>query len=62
MDKQIYFHKENLNDKVACVICFDNLREIYYNPKYGFVKLDYTNIDGSKTILELINFTTENDK
>lgn len=25
----------------------------YFNPKYGFVKLDYTNIDGSKTILEL---------
>lgn len=34
----------------------------YFHPKYGFVKLDYTNIDGSKTILELINFTTENDK
>jgi hypothetical protein len=25
----------------------------YFNPKYGFVKLDYTNIDGSKTRLEL---------
>ena len=25
----------------------------YFNPKFGFVKLDYTNIDGSKTNLEL---------
>lgn len=25
----------------------------YFNPIYGFVKLDYTNIDGSKTKLEL---------
>ncbi|MFZ1748959.1 MAG: hypothetical protein WAU01_02155 [Saprospiraceae bacterium] len=25
----------------------------YFNVDYGFVKLDYTNIDGSKTILEL---------
>lgn len=25
----------------------------YFNPEYGFVKLDYTNIDGSKTNLEL---------
>lgn len=25
----------------------------YFNTKLGFVKLDYTNIDGSKTILEL---------
>ncbi|WP_281432062.1 hypothetical protein [Chryseobacterium salipaludis] len=27
----------------------------YFNPQYGFVKLDYTNIDNSKTILELTN-------
>jgi len=33
----------------------------YFHPKYGFVKLDYTNIDGSKTILELINFKTKNE-
>lgn len=26
----------------------------YFHPKYGFVKLDYTNIDGSKTILTLV--------
>ena len=25
----------------------------YFNPDYGFVKLEYKNIDGSKTILEL---------
>lgn len=30
----------------------------YFHPKYGFVKLDYTNIDGSKTILELTSFKT----
>ncbi len=25
----------------------------YFNPKYGFVKLEYTNIDHTKTVLEL---------
>ncbi|MEN9298669.1 MAG: hypothetical protein RLZZ429_982, partial [Bacteroidota bacterium] len=25
----------------------------YFNKKYGFVKLDYTNIDGTKLILDL---------
>ncbi|MDR2836179.1 MAG: hypothetical protein LBV69_08320 [Bacteroidales bacterium] len=28
----------------------------YFNPKYGFVKLDYTNIDDSKIILNLIEY------
>lgn len=28
----------------------------YFNTKYGFVKLDYTNIDGSKTTLELTDY------
>lgn len=28
----------------------------YFHPEYGFVKLDYTNIDSSRTVLELINF------
>ena len=27
----------------------------YFNPKYGFVKLEYKNIDGTKTVLELEN-------
>ena len=27
----------------------------YFNPDYGFVKLEYKNIDGTKTILELEN-------
>jgi len=31
----------------------------YFNLKYGFVKLDYTNIDGSKTILELSEYSSE---
>ena len=26
----------------------------YFNPKYGFIKLEYTNIDGSKTNLEMV--------
>ncbi len=26
----------------------------YFNPKFGFVKLNYTNIDGTKTVLELV--------
>ena len=25
----------------------------YYNEKYGFVKFDYTNIDGSKIVIDL---------
>lgn len=28
----------------------------YFHPDYGFVRLDYTNIDSSRTVLELINF------
>ncbi|MBT6567517.1 MAG: hypothetical protein HON19_01260 [Flavobacteriales bacterium] len=32
----------------------------YFNPKYGFVKLDYVNIDGSKTNLELIEYSEKN--
>lgn len=31
----------------------------YFNPKYGFVKLEYSNIDGSKTNLELIQHTEQ---
>lgn len=27
-----------------------------FHPKYGFIELDYTNIDGSKTILELVEY------
>lgn len=27
----------------------------YFHKKYGFVRLDYQNIDGSRTILELVN-------
>ncbi len=26
----------------------------FYNPEYGFIKLDYLNIDGSKTVLKLV--------
>lgn len=28
----------------------------FFNPKYGFVKLDYTNIDGSKLLLDLVDY------
>lgn len=28
----------------------------FFNPIYGFVKMDYTNIDGSKILLELIDY------
>ncbi len=31
----------------------------YFNPKYGFVKLDYTNIDGSKTNLEMTEYSEQ---
>jgi hypothetical protein len=31
----------------------------YFNPEYGFVRLDYTNIDRSKTILELTKHSDE---
>ncbi|MFL1897272.1 hypothetical protein ACJRPK_16330 [Aquimarina sp. 2-A2] len=33
----------------------------YFNPIYGFVKLDYTNIDGSKTLLELVEHKTKHN-
>jgi hypothetical protein len=32
----------------------------YFNPTFGFVKLDYTNIDGSKIILELTGWKPKN--
>jgi len=32
----------------------------YFNQTFGFVKLDYTNIDGSKIILELIEWKPKN--
>lgn len=28
----------------------------YFNEKYGFVKLDYTNINNTKIILEIADF------
>lgn len=28
----------------------------YFNEQYGFVKLDYTNIDGSRLVIEMIDF------
>jgi hypothetical protein len=31
----------------------------YFNMDIGFVKLDYTNIDSTKTVLELINFESK---
>ncbi len=31
----------------------------YFNEKYGFIKLNYINIDGSKTNLELVDYQTE---
>ena len=32
----------------------------YFNPIFGFVKLDYTNIDGSKIILDFIEWKSKN--
>lgn len=34
----------------------------YFNPKYGFVKLDYTNMDGSKTNLKLTEHSERKNK
>ena len=31
----------------------------YYHPKYGFVKLEYININGSKLVIQLIARYTE---
>lgn len=47
--------------EIECLIIESNAKSrigetkltAYFNPEYGFVKLDYTNIDGSKTNLEL---------
>ena len=58
--------KVKLKTKLGILDCFivvgeaksslgkTNLKS-YFNEKFGFVKLDYTNIDGTKTIIELIN-------
>ena len=34
----------------------------YFNDKYGFIKLDYTNIDGSKIVLNLIQHNSGSRK
>jgi len=26
----------------------------YYHPKYGFIRIEYTNVDGTRLIFELI--------
>jgi len=28
----------------------------YFNPKYGFVKFDYTNVDGNRLVMEVFSF------
>ncbi|MCA0151679.1 hypothetical protein [Winogradskyella vincentii] len=56
--------------KLKCLVVESNAKSrigetkltSYFHNKYGFVKLEYTNIDGSKTILELVNFKTKDDK
>lgn len=59
-------NKVKLKTKLGILDCFivvgeaksslgkTNLKS-YFNEKFGFVKLDYTNIDGTKTIIELIS-------
>ncbi len=32
----------------------------YFNPTYGFVKLDYRNIDGSRTMLDMVEYLSDN--
>lgn len=60
-------NKEVVKNKVGQMECFviqsfaksrigETKLTAYFNPKYGFVKLDYTNIDGSKTLLELVEY------
>jgi len=61
-DKQVI--KTNLGN-LECYIIESNAKSrigeteliAYFNPKFGFVKLNYTNIDGSKTKLELTEHT-----
>lgn len=43
-----------INSKAESRIGETNLVS-YFNEEFGFIKMDYTNIDGSKTILELTN-------
>lgn len=58
--------KETLNTKIGKIECYiiesnansrigDTKLKAYFNSEYGFVELDYTNIDNSKTILELVD-------
>lgn len=58
--------KKNISTKLGnleCYIIHANAKSSigvtelisYFNPKFGFVKLEYKNIDGTKTILELEN-------
>ncbi|MFP3577738.1 hypothetical protein, partial [Brevibacillus sp. SIMBA_040] len=56
--------KKNISTKLGNLECFiinakakSRIGETellsYFNPVFGFVRLEYKNIDGSKTILEL---------
>ena len=56
--------KKNISTKLGnlkCYIVYAKAKSIigetelisYFNPKYGFVKLEYKNIDGTKTVFEL---------
>lgn len=58
---------KTLDTKLGKLKCFvveskakSDLGETYlkafFNPNYGFVKMDYTNIDGSKLLLELVDY------
>lgn len=58
--------KKNISTKLGNLECYIVLANAksrigetelisYFNPEFGFVKLEYKNIDGTKTILELIN-------
>ncbi len=61
--------KEKLQTKLGILDCFkiestatseigETSLTSYFHEKYGFVKLNYINIDGSKTILELVAHNT----
>tara|TARA_R110002012_G_scaffold321751_1_gene551193 strand:+ start:1126 stop:1986 length:861 start_codon:yes stop_codon:yes gene_type:complete len=62
--------KQTLNTDLGEIECFviqskaesrigETKLTAYFNSNYGFVKLDYVNIDGSKTNLELIEHSSE---
>lgn len=56
----VLFACEVTNESTATSRIGSTQLTAYFHPGYGFVKVDYTNIDPSKTVLELVDFVRDN--